>query len=158
MLLFALIALVAPVCGTVASPVLLNKRGISTALYDDLVYYFKYASSSYGSNCAHPNRNTLIKEVHYFASRNYGCWFVESPCSSRTLTQAPKGSSHATTRARRSSSHFAGGVKSMLICQPSYEELIPNSTSALDFVTDFQVKLEPFNSPGTSPPGTLFIQ
>lgn len=69
-----------------ASPTLLTQRSISTcqyhvhtilrlfpeniyaAVYNDLVFYFKYASSSYGYfSCPKPNGNTLVTNVrtHY---------------------------------------------------------------------------------------------
>lgn len=61
----ALVPLVASALGAFASPVQLEKRaGISDDLYNDLVYYFQYASSAYSSSCANPNGNTLVEEVH----------------------------------------------------------------------------------------------
>lgn len=61
-----LVPLAFSVLGAVASPVELTKRsGISTSLYNDLVYYFKYASSAYSATCAKPNGNTLIEEVRF---------------------------------------------------------------------------------------------
>ena len=52
------------VLGAVASPLQATKKsGISTTLYNDLVWYFQYASSAYSASCPHPNGNTLIEEV-----------------------------------------------------------------------------------------------
>ncbi|TFK53449.1 alpha/beta-hydrolase [Heliocybe sulcata] len=45
-----------------ASPRGLEKRSISEALYDDLFFYFKYASSAYSIVCASPNGNVLVEE------------------------------------------------------------------------------------------------
>ncbi|KAF5387859.1 hypothetical protein D9615_000166 [Tricholomella constricta] len=54
----------ASVLAAVASPTTntVEKRAISSAIYNDLVFYFKYASSVYNIfGCAHPNGNTLVK-------------------------------------------------------------------------------------------------
>lgn len=67
----ALFPLVAWALGTVASPLLLNKRGISDDVYNDLVFYFQYASSAYSLNCSSPNGNTLVKEVCSFLIELY---------------------------------------------------------------------------------------
>ncbi|KAF9456338.1 Alpha/Beta hydrolase protein [Collybia nuda] len=42
------------------SPDVLEKRSISAAVYDDLFFYYKYASSAYLITCAKPNGNTLV--------------------------------------------------------------------------------------------------
>lgn len=59
----AFVSLTLSVLGAVASPAHMDKRTVSTAIYDDLVYYFQYASSAYSDSCANPNGNTLIEEV-----------------------------------------------------------------------------------------------
>jgi len=38
------------------------KRAVSQDVFDDLVFYFQYASSAYSDTCANPNGNTLITE------------------------------------------------------------------------------------------------
>lgn len=51
-----------------ASPLLespLDKR-VDTTTYDNLVFYLKYASSVYNTDCANPNGNTLVTTVRMF--------------------------------------------------------------------------------------------
>lgn len=60
----AVVILAAIALGAGASPADLEKRSVSSAVYDDLVYYFQYASSSYSTlGCTNPNGNTLVKTV-----------------------------------------------------------------------------------------------
>lgn len=40
-----------------------NPHHISPELYEDLVHYFKYASSAYQPICLRPNGNTLVSQV-----------------------------------------------------------------------------------------------
>lgn len=57
------LTLVTVVVGSLGSPATLDKRSVSASIYNDLVYYFQYASSAYSDTCAKPNGNTLVKEV-----------------------------------------------------------------------------------------------
>jgi hypothetical protein len=50
--------LVASVLGAAPSAVLLNDRRILDDVYQDLVHYFKYASSAYSQNRTIPNGYT----------------------------------------------------------------------------------------------------
>lgn len=59
----ALVTLVISSLGAVAAPTIVGKRSVSSAIYNDLVYYFQYASSAYGVACAKPNGNTLVEAV-----------------------------------------------------------------------------------------------
>ena len=87
----------------------LNNRGFSNDVYNDLVFYFKYASSAYSLNCTKPNGNTLVEEVHYSTLTNRRLADFERLHSSQTLQQTHRDSSHETTSARRFSSRFVGG-------------------------------------------------
>ncbi|TFY75363.1 hypothetical protein EWM64_g8649 [Hericium alpestre] len=77
---FALVAIATPV-----------KRGISSDVYNDLVWYFKYASSAYINSCAHPNGNTLIKEFSDSGADTQG--FVARDDSRKEIVVALRGSS-----------------------------------------------------------------
>lgn len=59
------------VLGAIASPVQLTKRSVSQDVYDNLVFYFKYASSAYSDTCAKPNGNTLVTEVRQLLCSDY---------------------------------------------------------------------------------------
>ena len=41
----------------------LTLRSHTSELYEDLVHYFKYASSAYQPVCLRPNGNTLVSQV-----------------------------------------------------------------------------------------------
>jgi hypothetical protein len=41
----------------------LTPRSGTAELYEDLVHYFKYASSAYQPICLRPNGNTLVSQV-----------------------------------------------------------------------------------------------
>lgn len=43
---------------------------VPSAIYDDLVFYFQYASSAYSTTCASPNGNTLVTEVSKSLTRS----------------------------------------------------------------------------------------
>jgi hypothetical protein len=94
--------LVASVLGAALSAVLLNDRRISDDVYQDLVHYFKYASSAYSQNFTIPNGYTLVKEV--CSSTLINCKVADSERphnSSRPLARIHKGSSHGMTIAMR---------------------------------------------------------
>ncbi|KAI0310093.1 alpha/beta-hydrolase [Amylostereum chailletii] len=70
------------------------KRSIDQATYDDLVFYFKYASSAYSSACASPNGNTLIEEFSDFSTDTQG--FVARDDSRKEIVVSLRGSSSVT--------------------------------------------------------------
>ncbi|KAA1470189.1 alpha/beta-hydrolase [Dentipellis sp. KUC8613] len=73
-----------------ASPV---KRGISSDVYNDLVFYFQYASSAYDSTCAKPNGNTLVGQFSDSGTDTQG--FVARDDSRKEIVVALRGSSDA---------------------------------------------------------------
>ncbi|KAF7965376.1 hypothetical protein HWV62_44099 [Athelia sp. TMB] len=102
--------------GVVASPLQATKRsGISTTLYNDLVWYFQYASSAYSASCPHPNGNTLIEE--FTDSTTYTQGFIARDDTRKEIIVALRGSS-----------------------------------SVGDFITDAELLLEDYSSPGVTPP------
>ena len=52
---------------------------VSSDLYNDLVYYFKYASSAYTAPCLRPNGNHLVIEV--------GVFLISSRTGSQNIVQ-----------------------------------------------------------------------
>ncbi|EPQ56301.1 alpha/beta-hydrolase [Gloeophyllum trabeum ATCC 11539] len=93
----------------------LEKRAISEALYDDLFFYFKYASSAYHSTCANPNGNTLVEEFSNLTTDTQG--FIARDDTRKEVAVVLRG-----------------------------------STSVEDFLTDGEIVLETYTSPGVSPP------
>ncbi|KAJ6554231.1 alpha/beta-hydrolase [Mycena capillaripes] len=95
----------------------LDKRAaVSTATYNDLVFYFKYASSAYSTTgCARPNGNTLISTVNDVLTDTQG--FIARDDTRKEIVVVLRG-----------------------------------STSAQDFLTDSEILLVPFVSPGVNPP------
>lgn len=75
---------------TQASPV---KRTISETVYDDLVFYFQYASSAYSTTCASPNGNTLVTEFSDTNTDTQG--FIARDDTREEIVVALRGSSSA---------------------------------------------------------------
>ncbi|KDQ61506.1 hypothetical protein JAAARDRAFT_150249 [Jaapia argillacea MUCL 33604] len=91
LLAFALGVAAAPV----AEPdVQLEKRGISTSLYNDLVWYFQYAASSYSIVCLWPNGNTLVTGFNDLITDTNG--FVARDDNKKEIIVALRGSSSLT--------------------------------------------------------------
>ncbi|TFK62383.1 alpha/beta-hydrolase [Pluteus cervinus] len=67
---------------------------ISTSVYDDLVYYFRYASSTYVSTCSKPNGNTLITRIHDPVTDTQG--FIVRDDKRKEFVAAFRGSTTAT--------------------------------------------------------------
>jgi len=75
-----------------SAPLQESKRtGISTTLYNDLVWYFQYASSAYSASCAYPNGNTLIEE--FTDSTTYTQGFIARDDTRKEIIVALRGSS-----------------------------------------------------------------
>lgn len=90
------------------------------AVYDDLVFYFQYASSAYSTTCASPNGNTLVTEVSKSSSyptqstriipyQRRAKDPISSVFSSVTRARTHKGLSLETTLERKSWLLFAEG-------------------------------------------------
>ncbi|EIM86754.1 alpha/beta-hydrolase [Stereum hirsutum FP-91666 SS1] len=75
---------------TRANPV---KRTISETVYDDLVFYFQYASSAYSTTCASPNGNTLVTEFSDTGTDTQG--FIARDDTREEIVVALRGSSSA---------------------------------------------------------------
>ncbi|THH15224.1 hypothetical protein EW146_g5209 [Bondarzewia mesenterica] len=63
----------------------------STDLYDDLVFYFKYASSAYSVSCPSPNGNTLVKQFSELTTDTQG--FIARDDTRKEIVVAFRGSS-----------------------------------------------------------------
>ncbi|KAJ7455870.1 alpha/beta-hydrolase, partial [Mycena latifolia] len=86
------------------------------ATYNDLVFYFQYASSAYSTTgCARPNGNTLVSTINDLLTDTQG--FIARDDNRKEIVVALRG-----------------------------------STSVQDFITDAEIVLAPFVSPGVSPP------
>ncbi|KAJ6506484.1 alpha/beta-hydrolase [Mycena vulgaris] len=88
--------LLAPVLAALALPLdnstVLEKRTITTATYDDLVFYFQYASSAYSTTgCAAPNGNTLIAEFSEALTDTQG--FIARDDTRKEIVVSMRGSS-----------------------------------------------------------------
>ncbi|KAF7344007.1 Alpha/beta-hydrolase [Mycena venus] len=93
-----------------------KRAAVSTATYNDLVFYFQYASSAYSTTgCARPNGNTLVSTINDLLTDTQG--FIARDDNRKEIVVALRG-----------------------------------STSAQDFITDAEIVLAPFVSPGVSPP------
>ncbi|KAF5351321.1 hypothetical protein D9758_008016 [Tetrapyrgos nigripes] len=106
------------------SPVNLSTRAIDQATFNDLTFYFQYASSAYADSCASPNGNTLITEdkpdiiilqFNNVVTDTQG--FIARDDNRREIVVALRG-----------------------------------STAATDFLIDAEIALIPFVSPGVRPP------
>ncbi|KAF9483201.1 alpha/beta-hydrolase [Pholiota conissans] len=71
----------------------INNHPISRDLYEDLVYYFKYATSAYNSVCPRPNGNTLVVEFSNPLTDVQG--FVARDDNRREIVIALRGSASA---------------------------------------------------------------
>ncbi|KZP24470.1 alpha/beta-hydrolase [Athelia psychrophila] len=87
----ALIPLTLSVLGAVASPLHVNKRTVSSDVYADLVYYFKYASSAYSEICLFPNGNTLVQQFSDLGTFTQG--FIARDDDRQEIVVAMRGSS-----------------------------------------------------------------
>ncbi|KAF7968694.1 hypothetical protein HWV62_29642 [Athelia sp. TMB] len=113
------VPLVLSALGAVASPLQMTKRTtVTTDLYNDLVYYFQYASSAYSESCANPNGNTLVEEFTDGATYTQG--FIARDDTRQEIVVALRGSS-----------------------------------SAGDFLTDAELLLDDYTSPGVTPPANV---
>ncbi|KAF8507970.1 alpha/beta-hydrolase [Hysterangium stoloniferum] len=112
---FRLVATLAATVAIAAFP--LQTRSIPEATFDDLVFYFQYASSAYSTFCLSPNGNTLVAQ---FTSLSGTQGYVARDDTRKEIVIALRGSS-----------------------------------SILDFITDADVFLTAYESPGvTAPSGT----
>ncbi|KAF7333272.1 Alpha/beta-hydrolase [Mycena sanguinolenta] len=93
-----------------------KRAAVSTATYNDLVFYFQYASSAYvTTGCAMPNGNPLVSNINNAATDTQG--FVVRDDTRKEIVVALRG-----------------------------------STSLQDFLTDAEIVLVPFVSPGVKAP------
>jgi predicted lipase len=67
------------------------KRTVSQSVYDDLTFYFKYASSSYADSCPRPNGNTLVSQFSNKITDTQG--YVARDDSRKEIVVALRGSS-----------------------------------------------------------------
>ncbi|KDQ61472.1 hypothetical protein JAAARDRAFT_150196 [Jaapia argillacea MUCL 33604] len=72
----------------------LEKRSISTSLYDDFIWYFQYAASSYSIVCLWPNGNTLVTGFNDLLTDTNG--FVARDDTRKEVIVALRGSSSLT--------------------------------------------------------------
>ncbi|KAF5351383.1 hypothetical protein D9758_008018 [Tetrapyrgos nigripes] len=76
------------------SPVNLSTRTIDQATFNDLTFYFQYASSAYADSCASPNGNTLITAFNNTVTDTQG--FIARDDNRREIVVALRGSSSTT--------------------------------------------------------------
>ncbi|KAF8142351.1 alpha/beta-hydrolase [Mycena galopus ATCC 62051] len=113
-----------------------DKRAtVSTATYNDLVFYFQYASSAYSTlGCARPNGNTLISTINDVLTDTQG--FIARDDTRKEIVVALRGRWAA----------LLGPIHDI------NETESTRSTSVQDFITDAEILLTPFVSPGVNPP------
>ncbi|KAF9529909.1 alpha/beta-hydrolase [Crepidotus variabilis] len=90
-------AAAASILSVYASPTSLEKRSgaVATNVYNDLVFYFKYASSAYGTvGCTRPNGNTLVSQISGLATDTQG--FIARDDTRKEIVVALRGSSSIT--------------------------------------------------------------
>ncbi|PFH50300.1 hypothetical protein AMATHDRAFT_75703 [Amanita thiersii Skay4041] len=79
----------------VGSPVAtIEKRAVSQSLFNDLVFYFKYASSAYQLVCPNPNGNTLVAVINNLVSDTQG--FIARDDSRQEIVVSLRGSTSST--------------------------------------------------------------
>jgi len=78
-------------------------------VFNDLVFYFQYASSAYANVCARPNGNTLVQQVVTIHIRFAGLLPLPRLSRSRKVAPILKLLLRATTPAERLSSRYAAG-------------------------------------------------
>ncbi|KAF9522004.1 alpha/beta-hydrolase [Crepidotus variabilis] len=82
------------VFGSFATPISFPKRAVSNDVFNDLVFYFKYASSSYSLlPCGNPNGNTLVKQITNAKTDTQG--FIARDDTRKEVIVAFRGSSSA---------------------------------------------------------------
>ncbi|KAJ8079636.1 hypothetical protein PM082_011223 [Marasmius tenuissimus] len=70
-----------------------QKRAIDQATFDDLAFYFKYASSAYyESSCASPNGNTLVLQINQPVTNTQG--YIARDDNRREIVVALRGSTN----------------------------------------------------------------
>jgi len=72
----------------------IEKRSISQTTFDDLVFYFQYASSAYSLDCPKPNGNTLVTEFSEVITDTQG--FVARDDNRKEIVVALRGSTSLT--------------------------------------------------------------
>ncbi|KAF7431029.1 hypothetical protein PC9H_006745 [Pleurotus ostreatus] len=87
---------VAVACSTPAdtNSTVLQKRAISQQVFDDLVFYFQYASSAYNDVCAQPNGNTLVQRIDQLLTDTQG--FIVRDDGRKEIVVALRGSTSPT--------------------------------------------------------------
>lgn len=126
--------------------------------FDDLLFYYKYASSTY-TDCPKPNGNTMVKQVLFI--------LFHSVCLLTNISYLAPRFWHGHPRLccsrryeKRSDSSVAREVNIRIQLNISCSILnlvfFSYSSSATDFlVTDASVLLKPYTSPGVDVPGEL---
>ncbi|TFK42120.1 alpha/beta-hydrolase [Crucibulum laeve] len=90
-LLSVLAVIASPVPEAKGNAEVFEKRALSSSIYNDLVSYFKYASSAYATACARPNGNTLVSSFSAIATDTQG--FVARDDTKKEIVVALRGSS-----------------------------------------------------------------
>jgi hypothetical protein len=81
----------------VASPLgttTFEKRSISQSTFNDLVFYFQYASSAYSDICLKPNGNTLVTMINNVVTDTQG--FIARDDNRKEIVVSLRGSTSAT--------------------------------------------------------------
>ncbi|KAH8929916.1 alpha/beta-hydrolase [Atractiella rhizophila] len=76
---------------TLAAPVSRLEKRVDQSVYDELLYYFRYASSAYGDSCAKPNGNTLVLQIEDLNTDTEG--FIARDDNRKEIVVALRGSS-----------------------------------------------------------------
>jgi len=135
-------------CGlpVLARPALggLSNPTISTAVYDELVVHFKYATSSYSSNCERPLKGHLVKEFSNSETSTHG--FIARNDTTKEIVVAFRGSTdhkNAETLADIKLTNFVShGVPSNTGGAQVHSGFLQAYNSvALDIITTIQAEL-----------------
>jgi len=92
--LLAASAIGSTVRGSPTPNVTIEKRAISQDTYNNLVFYFQYASSAYANLCSSPNGNTLVLEFSEAVTDTQG--FIARDDTKKEIVVALRGSTSAT--------------------------------------------------------------
>ncbi|ETW78686.1 Lipase, class 3 [Heterobasidion irregulare TC 32-1] len=93
--LLSIISVVTVLINHVGVHALPTRQGIPQELFDDLTYYFKYASSAYSSDsCDRPNHNTMVAQFNDFITDTQG--FVARDDTRKEIVVALRGSTSPT--------------------------------------------------------------
>ncbi|KAH8929915.1 alpha/beta-hydrolase [Atractiella rhizophila] len=77
---------------TVAAPVSHLEKRVTQSVYDELVYYFRYASSAYSDTCAKPNGNTFVLQIDNSGTNTQG--FIARDDNKKEIIVAMRGTTN----------------------------------------------------------------